>query len=269
MDLVTLAPRASAEERAAVDGVLGLATTRWDGGDRDGSRRRPVLAGRSRGAGPAGPPPAGLPRHPGPGRLDQPAGPRVRLPAPHGPARRGVRRGCLLPDVLHHCRDRRSWPTSARTSPAGSTAPRMSAPVSSETLGPAGEPVLGGEATWLRTPCLGRCERGPAALFTVAGLVPETIAAAPVDAASDRRPAGALAGRAQSGAAPASEAEPGEERLANVRRSIPQAGEPGLRLLGRVGVTDPHEPRRLPCQRRLPGPAASLRDRARGRSSQR
>jgi len=35
MDLVTLAPRASAEERAAVDGVLGLATTRWEGGDRD------------------------------------------------------------------------------------------------------------------------------------------------------------------------------------------------------------------------------------------
>jgi len=34
MDLVTLGPRASAEERAAVDGVLGLATSRWEGGDR-------------------------------------------------------------------------------------------------------------------------------------------------------------------------------------------------------------------------------------------
>ncbi len=34
MDLVTLAPRASAEERAAVDSVLGPATTRWEGGDR-------------------------------------------------------------------------------------------------------------------------------------------------------------------------------------------------------------------------------------------
>ena len=34
MDLVTLAPRASAAERAAVDSVLGLASTRWEGGDR-------------------------------------------------------------------------------------------------------------------------------------------------------------------------------------------------------------------------------------------
>ena len=33
--------------------------------------------------------------------------------------------------------------------------------------------------------------------------------------------------------------EPDEERLANVRRSIPQAGTPGLRLLRRAGVTDP------------------------------
>jgi NADH-quinone oxidoreductase subunit F len=33
--------------------------------------------------------------------------------------------------------------------------------------------------------------------------------------------------------------EPDEERLANVRRSVPQAGEPGLRILRRVGVTDP------------------------------
>ncbi len=105
-------------------------------------------------------------------------------------------------------------------------------------LGPAGEPALGGEATWLRTPCLGRCERGPTALFTVAGLVSETIAVAPVDAAT-------VVGRLERSIAgrelipPPLPIEADEERLANIRRSIPQAGEPGLRLLARVGVTDP------------------------------
>ena len=94
-------------------------------------------------------------------------------------------------------------------------------------LGQAGEPALGGEATWLRTPCLGRCERGPTALFTVAGLVPETIAAAPVDAAAvvgqlER----SLAGRKL--VPPTLPVEVDEDRLANVRRSIPQAGRPGL-----------------------------------------
>jgi NADH:ubiquinone oxidoreductase subunit E/ferredoxin len=105
-------------------------------------------------------------------------------------------------------------------------------------LGPAGEPALDGEATWLRSPCLGRCERAPAALFTVAGTVPETIAAAPVDAAGivtrlERTAAGRRLVPAPT------DTEPNEERLANVRRSVPQAGGPGLRILRRVGVTDP------------------------------
>ncbi len=62
--------------------------------------RRPVRARRARGARAAPPPAAGLPRDPGPCRLDQPARPRVRLPASHRPAGRGLRRRGLLPDVL-------------------------------------------------------------------------------------------------------------------------------------------------------------------------
>ena len=37
-------------------------------------------------------------------------------------------------------------------------------------------------STWLRSPCLGLCERAPAALFTIAGERPRTFTASPVDA---------------------------------------------------------------------------------------
>ena len=36
-------------------------------------------------------------------------------------------------------------------------------------LGNAGEPALDGRAMWLRSPCLGQCDRAPAALFQLAG----------------------------------------------------------------------------------------------------
>ena len=37
------------------------------------------------------------------------------------------------------------------------------------TLGPAGSPCAGGRAIWLRSQCLGLCERAPAALVSSAG----------------------------------------------------------------------------------------------------
>ena len=54
----------------------------------------------------------------------------------------------------------------------------------SRTLGQAGAPARDGTMTWLRSPCLGLCERAPAALFTVAGESPRREALAPVDAAA-------------------------------------------------------------------------------------
>jgi NADH-quinone oxidoreductase subunit F len=36
-------------------------------------------------------------------------------------------------------------------------------------LAPSGQPALGGSATWLRSPCLGQCDRAPAVLFQIAG----------------------------------------------------------------------------------------------------
>jgi NADH-quinone oxidoreductase subunit F len=237
MDLVTLAPRASAEERAAVDGVLGTATTRWEGGDRDvpGDDRfaRGGHAARER-------------RH-------------LLLPVLHAIQ---ARVGWISQPALEYACRRLTVPPADAYGVAAfyqmfSTVPRP--PVVAHVcediacrlngservcadleraLGPAGEPALGGDATWLPTPCLGRCEHGPAALFTVAGLVPQTIVAAPADAAAvvaqlER----SLHGREL--VPPPLPLEPAEDRLANVRRSIPQAGRPGLRLLRRAGVTDP------------------------------
>ena len=237
MDLVTLAPRASAEERAAVDGVLGTATTRWEGGDRDvPADDRFALGGHA----------ARDRRHlllpvfhaiqARVGWISQPALEYAcrRLTVPPAEAY-GVAAFYQLfsttprpPVVAHVCED-----LACRLNGAEELIADLE-----RTLGPAGEPALGGEATWLRTPCLGRCERGPTALFTVAGLVPETIASAPVDAAAivgqlER----SLAGRRL--VPPRIPIEADEERLANIRRSIPQAGRPGLRILRRVGVTNP------------------------------
>ena len=38
-----------------------------------------------------------------------------------------------------------------------------------QLLGPAGSPTLDGKAVWYRSPCLGMCERAPAAMLTIAG----------------------------------------------------------------------------------------------------
>ncbi|MFI5253853.1 MAG: NAD(P)H-dependent oxidoreductase subunit E [Candidatus Limnocylindrales bacterium] len=95
------------------------------------------------------------------------------------------------------------------------------------TAGPAG---AGADAapTWLRSPCLGLCERAPAAMVTIAGERPAEGLVAPADAAAIR---GALEEAAHD-RAPAT-------ATADLRRIVPQAGEPGLRLLARVGRVDP------------------------------
>ncbi len=73
---------------------------------------------------------------------------------------------------------------------------------------------------WHRSPCLGLCERGPAALVTVAGEAPEEWALAPVDAATVEQAARGL-------------------RPPQSPHALPQAGSPRLRLLRRIGVVDP------------------------------
>ena len=79
----------------------------------------------------------------------------------------------------------------------------------------------GRAATWLRSPCLGLCERAPAALLAVAGREPLE---RPIVSADANSILAALAS-AQAAWPPAA--------------TLPQAGEAGLRLLRRIGRIDP------------------------------
>jgi NADH-quinone oxidoreductase subunit F len=72
---------------------------------------------------------------------------------------------------------------------------------------------LGDRTPWKRSPCLGLCERAPAALYTEAGERPRSFALAPFDGL--------------------------EERPEDLRRSIPQFGDSNLRLIHRIGRVDP------------------------------
>jgi NADH-quinone oxidoreductase subunit F len=74
---------------------------------------------------------------------------------------------------------------------------------------------------WLESPCLGMCETAPAAMVSLAGEAPREVS---VDHAEADDIAALLAG--------------GDEP-APVVPKVPQAGDPGLRLLRRIGLVDP------------------------------
>jgi NADH-quinone oxidoreductase subunit F len=98
-----------------------------------------------------------------------------------------------------------------------------------KALGPAGSPDSAGRATWLRSPCLGLCERAPAALITCAGERPHEQVLAP-----------ATLELVESGLREGSSASsPREPDGADPKRSVPQAGNPELRLLRRIGQASP------------------------------
>ncbi|MFC4589510.1 NAD(P)H-dependent oxidoreductase subunit E [Sphaerisporangium corydalis] len=86
-----------------------------------------------------------------------------------------------------------------------------------ERLGPPG-------TSWVAAPCLGLCERAPAALTLEAGAPPRATVHAPAE------PAPGAPGGDQVLVA---REEPAAEE------AVPQAGDPGLVLLRRVGVVDP------------------------------
>ena len=182
MDLHVIGPLASPAERAAVDALLGpgrnrhgeaaLVTRRPKGhvarGGHDARSRRDLLI------------PALHAVQARVGWISQPALNYVcrRLSVPPAEAY-GVATFYALfatkarpPVVAHVCDDIACRLAGA----AGLTADLV------RTLGPAGAPMADGMSTWLPSPCLGLCERAPAAMFTVAGENPLTQVAAPVDA---------------------------------------------------------------------------------------
>ena len=87
-----------------------------------------------------------------------------------------------------------------------------------ERFGGEGELSADGSATWYRSPCLGQCDRAPAALVGDAGDEPRERTLAPVTAAAVLD---VLAG-----------GEPGPAPVT----VLPQAGDPSLRLLRRAGA---------------------------------
>lgn len=79
---------------------------------------------------------------------------------------------------------------------------------------------------WKRSPCLGQCERAPAVMVVHAGETPHAF----------------VLPRADTAVITASVASPltvPEEPFESLRRSVPQSGNPGLRLIHRIGRVDP------------------------------
>ncbi len=88
-------------------------------------------------------------------------------------------------------------------------------------VGPAGTPLRDGTTTWLRSPCLGLCDRAPAALFVASGASPRPrIACAPVSASQILR---FFAGEGKLGS----------------NRVMARSSYPGSPLLRRIGIVDP------------------------------
>ncbi|MDX6597144.1 MAG: NADH-quinone oxidoreductase subunit [Gaiellales bacterium] len=222
MDIHLLDAAPTSAERGAVEHVLGPPSGGWDGGARDSDRQGHSLSGggheaRSR-------------RHLllpvllsvqervgwiSPGALNHIA---ERLTVPPADVYGVATFYALLsveprpPRVVHVCED-----LACRCNGSQELIAQLE-----EHLGAEGELNADGSATWLRSPCLGQCDRAPAALLTLAGEHPEEHVLAPVGAS---QVLAAIDGRAVPGTDPVT--------------PLPQSGEGSLQLLARVGHVDP------------------------------
>jgi NADH-quinone oxidoreductase subunit F len=213
---------ASAEERDAVDRLLGPPRSGWEGGER-----RPASDGH-----------VALGGHEARSRRDR------LLPALWAVQSRA---GWISPGALNYICQRLTVPPAEAYGVVSfyamlSTAKRP--PILAHVCDDIACRLMGAEAicadltkrlgtegaAWQRSPCLGLCERAPAVLFQRAGRGAQDDAEAPVDA-------GVIAGRLASGA----ETKAARPALAG-SASAPQTREAkpeGLRLLRRVGRVDP------------------------------
>jgi len=227
LDIHLTSARASAEERAAVDGELGPPATGWEGGERrirsDGraaftghesrSRRHlllPVLHAIQEHIGWIS---AGAVNYVAT-RLDIAPAEVYGVASFYGMFSLSPRP--LI--VAHVCDD-----IACLNRGADALCAEME-----KKLGSAGSPCMGGRATWLRSTCLGLCERAPAALVTAAGEVPRERVLAPADSGG----LASLVRQAVDGKLPT------EPDVLSAKLSVPQAGQHELRLLRRVGLAD-------------------------------
>ncbi len=125
-----------------------------------------------------------------------------------------------------------------------------------KALGPAGQPAAEAalaqgerqeskEATWLRSPCLGQCDRAPAAFFQFAGTDREDASAgfatpaAILATLAGTAPAGAGATPAPPAGTGATSVGAGVNRPGDAAADGERSRSHGTRLLRRVGVVDP------------------------------
>jgi NADH-quinone oxidoreductase subunit F len=218
---LTAASPATDEERAAVDSVLGPPESGWEGGPREAADGHAAYGGHA----------ARARRHLllpvlhavqdrigwiSPGALDHVC---ARLTVPPAEAY-GVasfyallRTGPAPREVVHVCDD-----LACRVNGAEQLCEQVE-----RRFGPEGS-VTGSNGVgvaWQRSPCLGQCDRGSAAMIQRAGPHPARVVLAPADA-----------DRLRSALAPAQPA-------AAAAPLVPQAGSESLRLLRRVGQVDP------------------------------
>jgi NADH-quinone oxidoreductase subunit F len=223
MDLHVVGPLASPAERAAVDSVLGPAESTWHGGPRNPRTDGHVARGG----------------HAARARRD------LLIPVLHAIQ---ARVGWISQPALNYVSRRLTIPpaeaygvasfyalfaTTARPPVVAHVCDDLACALAgaeqictdlARTVGPEGAPFDDGRVTWLRSPCLGICERAPAMMLTEAGQTPVAFATGPVDATG-------VVARLRSD-------RPGG-RTESAPQPIPQLGKPGLRLLARVGVVDP------------------------------
>ena len=244
MDLHVADIAATPSERAAIDAVLdpvvGPATSGWDGGERDIGKDGRIARGGHE---------ARAHRH-------------LLLPAFH--AAQDVT-GWISPGALAYICRRLTVPPAEAYGVASfyallSTVPKPPAVAHvcddmacrlagaegvcadlERELGPAGGPAPGAQMTWTRSPCLGLCEQAPAALLTVAGDPPVRRSLGRVEASSviAHLEAGLRGVEDSDALAGTLATDPTPERMASLRRFVPQAGDRSLRLLARVGRIDP------------------------------
>jgi NADH-quinone oxidoreductase subunit F len=100
------------------------------------------------------------------------------------------------------------------------------------TFGPAGTVGADGSTTWMRSPCLGLCERAPAVLVQRAGSGMSDEAFGTASAAQ--------VGRILAGELPGSEfGRPNDPAVVSAPQTWDDQQRSGLRLLRRIGVVDP------------------------------
>ena len=218
----------SDEERAALEELLGPPASGWDGGERDAASHRIARGGRE-----------------ARDRRD------LLLPALHALQ---ARVGWISPGGLNHVAERLTVPPAEAYGVATfyamfSTEPRARTVVHAcddlacriagglqvcdaleARLGAPGR--ADGDATWVRSPCLGMCERAPAALVQTSGAGTKDMAYGHVGAHQvEHLVTDTLAGMEFS--------RPTDPMAQSAPQTWDAPGREGLRLLRRVGVADP------------------------------